>query len=86
MQSIIIHVTRKYYVYSLFLSPSTAMFCRTLTARLSQSGDCFALFINCNVESDKQMAQVNKVSECAKPMKRAFFTLKMVKIKCTVKN
>lgn len=55
-------------------------------ARLSSGGDCFALFINCNVESDKQMAQVNKVSECAKPMKRAFFTLKMVKIKCTVKK
>lgn len=59
------------------------LFCRTLTARLPSSGDCLALFINCNVESDKQMAQVNKVSECAKPMKRAF-TLKMVKIKCTV--
>ncbi len=45
----------------------TALFCRTLITR----GNCLALFINCNVESDKQMAQVNKVRECAKPMKRA---------------
>ncbi len=57
----------------------TALFCRNLITR----GNSLALFINCNVESDKQMAQVNKVREWAKPMKRAF-TQEMVKIKSTV--
>lgn len=34
--------------------------------------DCLALFINCSVESDQQMARVNKVSECAKLMQHTF--------------